>query len=83
MGVAFYESQRLGLGLAFQEEVESRSGSSGVIRNAGPRHRVADRSAYSSDFLNLFYLDLDDVLWIPPAHQKRRPGYWIDRRLEL
>lgn len=29
----------------------------------------------------LFYLDLEDWVWVAAvAHQKRRPGYWVGRQ---
>jgi hypothetical protein len=32
----------------------------------------------------IYYVELDDSLWIAAvAHQKRRPGYWSHRRVEL
>ncbi len=82
VGVAFYETRRSGLGLAFLDEVER---SVFLIRGSpeqwpvdlktGLRRCSLDRFPY-----RLFYLDLDEVIWIAAvAHVKRRPGYWAGR----
>jgi toxin ParE1/3/4 len=82
-GVAYYESQRSGLGLDFQAEVESKTwlvrGDPQrwpTYRGTGLRRCLLDRFPYS-----LFYLDLEDEIWVAAvAHQKRKPGYWAHRQ---
>ncbi len=78
----YYEQQREGLGLEFQEEVEAGveriqqfPGSFPLHGQTGRRKHVLHRFPYT-----IFYLELDDSIWIAAvAHQKRRPGYWMDR----
>jgi toxin ParE1/3/4 len=83
--IVFYEEKRDGLGLAFQEEVEAAAeriaqspkvysphGESGVRRFLLSRFRHT-----------IFFLELDDVIWIAAvAHQRRKPDYWISRQPE-
>lgn len=81
VGVAFYEGRRSGLGLAFQEEVESfvwlvRSDPERWPSYQGTRFRKCLLKRFP---FSLFYLDLDEFIWVAAiAHQKRRPGYWKD-----
>ena len=81
-GVAFYETRQRGLGLAFQDEVERSVFS---IRGS-PERWPADpmtglrRCPLVRFPYRLFYLDLDEIIWIAAvAHVKRRPGYWAGR----
>jgi toxin ParE1/3/4 len=83
--VAHYEAQRAGLGLDLQREVENAAAR--IQHNAllCPLHKdtrfrkwVLRRFPYT-----IFYLDLEDCIWIAAvAHQKRRPGYWQNRTPE-
>ncbi len=42
------------------------------------RHLVARRFPYV-----VYYAELDDEVWVVAvAHAKRRPGYWMNRRIE-
>ena len=80
--IAWYDAQRPGLGLRFQEAVEAsvlfirrfpRSGSR--YDRQGTRKHVMRGFPY-----NIFFLELTDAIWIVAvAHQRRRPGYWRRR----
>ena len=83
--VAYYEQQRAGLGRDLRSEVER------TIRRiqqqpqlfpqhneSGIRKYVIRRFPYT-----IFYLELDESIWIAAvAHQRRRPGYWASRTPE-
>jgi toxin ParE1/3/4 len=80
--IAFYESRRAGLGLSFQSEVEH------VVdliqqhpdRWAGYKNTVYRKLSLDRFPFSVFYLELEDVIWIAAlAHQKRKPGYWLHR----
>jgi toxin ParE1/3/4 len=84
-GVAFYESRREGLGLAFHEEFEAIIWlvRSDPLRWSPYRDGRFRRCLFKRFPYSLFYLDLDEVIWIAAlAHQKRRPEYWVDRMPE-
>jgi toxin ParE1/3/4 len=81
--VTYYEWQREGLGLEFEEEVEAtvkqiqqnpRIGTE--VSAHGVRKRLVRRFPYT-----IFYAELDDRIWVAAiAHQKRKPGYWAKRK---
>jgi len=83
--VAYYEQQRPGLGLDLQAEVERAIGRIQEHPQLFPQHTtlglrkcVVRRFPYT-----IFYLELDDNIWIAAvAHQRRRPGYWASRTSE-
>jgi toxin ParE1/3/4 len=79
---ARYEAQRVELGREFRSEFEAalerilqfpqRYGVEIGEFRACPLRRFP---------YTIFYLDLDDRIWIiAVAHQSRRPGYWVKRR---
>jgi toxin ParE1/3/4 len=82
---SFYERQRVGLGEAFVAELQ------GAIQRiattplafavhgpTGTRKCVLRRFPYI-----LYFLELDTCVWIAAvAHQRRRPGYWAQRKPE-
>jgi len=80
--IAYYDGQREGLGLEFQEEVEAATAR--IIQsplafppygNEGLRKYVIRRFPFT-----IYYLDLEDCIWIAAvANQRRRPGYWAHR----
>jgi hypothetical protein len=80
---ACYESRRDGLGLSFQDEVER-------VEQLVPRHperrAVYKKTAYRRCSIKrfphvLYYLDMFQCIWnAAVAHQKRKPGYWSQRR---
>jgi len=82
--VEYYERQRRGLGLDFQEEVER--GTAAIRRDPERypayedpiRQFVLRRFPYS-----ILYAELADRIWlVAVAHHKRRPGYWKRRKPE-
>lgn len=83
--IAYYDSQRAGLGREFQtiiEEATQRIQENpqlyGVYEDTDFRVCVVKRFPYL-----LFYQELEDRIWIAAvAHQKRRPDYWIRRTPE-
>jgi toxin ParE1/3/4 len=83
--VAYYDGQREGLGSEFLEEVERAVGRIAQTPRAfslhgdeGLRRHNLRRFPYS-----IFYLELEELIWIAAvAHQRRRPGYWARRSPE-
>jgi toxin ParE1/3/4 len=83
--IAYYNGQHDGLGDEFRDEVEE--GAARISRtprafspygDEGLRKHVIRRFPYT-----IFYLELDDCIWIAAvAHQRRRPGYWASRTPE-
>jgi toxin ParE1/3/4 len=79
---ARYESQRAGLGQEFRSEFEVALGR--VVQN--PLLYGVEIGEFRACPLKrfpytIFYLDLEDQLWVGAvAHQSRRPGYWARRR---
>ena len=82
--MSYYESRRAGLGLSLQAEVEHVVE---LIRQHPERWVLYKDTAYRRCSVKRFpyvvyYLDLDQCIWIAAvAHQKRKPGYWSPRRL--
>ncbi|OUL23341.1 plasmid stabilization system protein [Nostoc sp. RF31YmG] len=83
--IAYYESQKIGLGLDLLSEVEK------VIRkiqqnpNLGTPYKIAGVRRYSIQSFPylIFYSEMVDILWIIAiAHGKRKPGYWKNRQIE-
>jgi toxin ParE1/3/4 len=82
-GIDYYEGQRQGLGAEFRDEVEAATARIAQSPQACPpygdqglRKCVLLRFPYT-----LFYLELDEVIWVAAvAHQRRRPGYWKGRQ---
>ncbi len=83
--VAYYERQKAGLGLDLLsvvqhvlQEIRRNPALGAPYKNTEFRHYLVRRFPYV-----IFYLELDDVVWIiAVAHGKRRPDYWRRRRLE-
>ena len=83
---AWYEQRREGLGLELVEEVDAvfaaiaRSPSRFPVHPRlpsalGVRHAAARRFPYSIAFIELPRV----VRVLAIAHQRRRPGYWVER----
>ncbi len=80
--VAYYEAQGEGLGTDFQSEIErcvrsiqEHPRSFPPHNDQGIRRCLVRRFPYT-----VFYLELDEHIWIVAvAHQRRRPGYWSRR----
>jgi toxin ParE1/3/4 len=83
--ITYYEERRYGLGDDFRDAVEQAVDRIARMPCAfspygdeGLRTRVMRRFPYS-----IFYLELDDHIWIAAvAHRRRRPGYWAERTPE-
>jgi toxin ParE1/3/4 len=81
--MAWYEKKRAGLGLDFHGEVqktldriEQNPALGSPYKQTDFRFRFVRRFAYV-----VYYLELDDSIWIAAlAHASRRPGYWRRRR---
>ena len=78
----FYESRMVGLGKSFSAEVERTISLIREFPDAGSpvgdrRRRVlVDRFPYSV----VYRRDPDSVVIVAIAHQRRRPGYWRQRK---
>ncbi len=83
--IAYYEKQEKGLGLRFHLEVErgveiiERHPQIGSLyKSTGFRRYALGRFPHI-----IFYLELDEVIWIAAvAHSKRKPDYWKSREME-
>ncbi|MEX0775833.1 MAG: type II toxin-antitoxin system RelE/ParE family toxin [Phycisphaeraceae bacterium] len=82
--VAYYQGRGAGLGLEFHAEIEAAIQ---LIRQqpdvGAPYGRRGHRKYVLRRFPYLvFYLDLGQALGVVAvAHQKRRSGYWLSRRI--
>jgi toxin ParE1/3/4 len=84
--VTFYEELRPGLGLDFAAEVEAMVWAIRGDPGRWPTHQDSglQKCKLARFPYNLFFLDLEDHLWIAAvAHQKRKPGYWKGRTPEI
>ena len=83
--IMHYDRQRAGLGREFQEEVEAavervrRDPQTYALQDqAGTRACMVRRFPYT-----LYYVELDDRIWVAAvAHHRRRLRYWARRRPE-
>jgi len=81
--MAWYEKQRTGLGLDLLGEVQKALGRIEENPSLGPPYKKTD---YRFRLLRrfpyvIYYLELDDSIWIAAiAHASRRPDYWRRRR---
>lgn len=79
---ARYEGLRAGLGQEFRVEFEAAL--ERIVQN--PQLYGVELGAFRACPLKrfpftIFYVDLEDRLWLSAvAHQSRRPGYWARRR---
>jgi toxin ParE1/3/4 len=81
--IADYEEQRENLGRELRIEVEAavqrlrrNPRAYPLYDNEGTRKVVLRRFPFT-----IFFVELEDSFWIAAvAHQKRRPGYWAERR---
>lgn len=81
----YYEGQRAGLGDDFVAAVEQAVQRIGRMPQAFPVHDPSGvRKCVLGRFpFTIFFLELDDRIWIAAvAHQRRRPGYWAHRQPE-
>jgi toxin ParE1/3/4 len=81
---AHYEAQRDGLGQVFRSEFEAALGR--IVQN--PQMYGVELGEFRACSLRrfpytIFYIDLEDRLWLGAvAHQSRRPGYWARRQTD-
>ncbi len=71
-----------GLASAFQTEIENAVQLIQQNPNRFPQHGESGVRRYLIKRFpyTVFYLALDVAIWIVAiAHQRRKPGYWIDR----
>jgi len=80
--IGWYNGRQECLGLELQTEVEAAVRRIRLDPGIGARYR---NTAYRFFRVNRFpyivyYLDLDDSIWVAAiAHERRRPGYWRKR----
>lgn len=80
--VAYYEEQRLGLGLEYLEEVEHAVNFLTKYPEAGSKIRGSIRRIALPKFpYSLLYrvLKNDQIRVLAVAHHKRKPQYWLER----
>jgi toxin ParE1/3/4 len=80
--IAYYEKQEDGLGLGFHLEVERAVEIIERHPQIGSRYKSTRFRQYVlARFPHIiFYLELDDVIWIAAvAHSRRKPHYWKNR----
>lgn len=81
--IAYYESNRFGLGMDFRQEFLTaiervRKNPQGYAAEYADGTRVCPLHRFS---YNLVYKEFPDRIWIAAvAHQKRRPRYWAGRK---
>lgn len=80
--IAYYEQSETGLGLRFHAAVEHAIDIVERHPRIGSPYKTTQLRRYVvADFPYLiFYLELEDVVWIVAvAHSKRKPNYWKAR----
>jgi len=83
--IAFYERQRVGLGLDLQRAVERAIGRIQQHPQLGAPYKATEFRYYVLRRFPyiIFYAELEEAIWIVAvAHGKRRPDYWRRRRVE-
>jgi toxin ParE1/3/4 len=81
--MAYYESRRTGFGISFLAEVERGIQ---LIQQHPQRWAVYKNTVFRKYSLRrfpyvIYYFELDHCIWIAAVvHQKRKPGYWSQRR---
>lgn len=80
--IAYYETEQVGLGTTFLEEVRRSTSAIVEYPSAGPiilgtvRRRLCSRFPYAL----LYEVHADQIRVLAVTHLKRRPNYWIGRR---
>ncbi|WP_404791047.1 type II toxin-antitoxin system RelE/ParE family toxin [Altericista sp. CCNU0014] len=80
--VAYYEEQRLGLGLEYLEEIENAVNFLARYPEAGPKVRgFVHRLTLPKFPYSLLYRMVEDekLRILAVAHHKRKPQHWIER----
>jgi len=83
--IAYYEAQKVGLGLDLLSEVEKVILKIQQNPNLGTAHKIEGIRRYTLQRFPylMFYTELEEVIWvIAIAHGKRKPNYWKQRNIE-
>ena len=83
--MSWYENRQKGLGLELHDEVDIALGSIREKIEIGTLYKSTEyRFILTKRFPYLvYYLELQDAIWIAAvAHSRRRPDYWIRRKPE-
>jgi plasmid stabilization system protein ParE len=82
---AWLEAQSSGLGVRLVESIRSAvSGIREFPRQGSPRPDGSRRFLLADFPFDLVYVELHDrIVVLALAHQRRRPGYWRRRRLDI
>jgi toxin ParE1/3/4 len=84
--IAYYEAQKVGLGLDLLSEVEKVLGKIQQNPNLGTPYKIEGIRRYTIQRFPylIFYTELEEVIWvIAIAHGKRKPNYWKQRNIEI
>ena len=81
----YYDAQKAGLGREYVaevrrifDEIQKQPEMSPRYRDTEFRFHLAHRFPYV-----VYFLELDDAIWVMAvAHGRRRPGYWRRRRVK-
>lgn len=83
--IAYYERQKVGLGLSLLSEVEKALLNIQLNSNAGTLYKIEEVRRYIIQRFPylIFYAEFETFIWvIAIAHGKRKPDYWKKRQLE-
>ncbi|MBE8969291.1 type II toxin-antitoxin system RelE/ParE family toxin [Nostocales cyanobacterium LEGE 12452] len=84
--IAYYEAQKVGLGLDLLSEVEKVILKIQQNPHLGTPHKIEGIRRYAIQRFPylIFYTVLEEVIWvIAIAHGKRKPNYWKQRNIEI
>ncbi|MEH2459026.1 type II toxin-antitoxin system RelE/ParE family toxin [Nostoc sp.] len=84
--IAYYEAQKVGLGLDLLSEVEKVIFKIQQNPNLATPHKIEGIRRYAIQRFPylIFYTELEEVIWvIAIAHGKRKPNYWKQRNIEI
>lgn len=84
--IAYYEAQKVGLGLDLLSEVEKVFLKIQQNPNLGIPHKIEGIRRYAIQRFPylIFYTELEEVIWvIAIAHGRRKPNYWKQRNIEI
>jgi toxin ParE1/3/4 len=83
--IAYYETQKVGLGLDLLSEVEQAIGNIQRNPNLGTQYSISGVRRYVLQRFPylVFYVEFEDFIWIIAiAHGRRKPDYWKRRKIE-
>ncbi|BAZ69416.1 hypothetical protein NIES4106_41880 [Fischerella sp. NIES-4106] len=84
--IAYYEDQKVGLGLDLLSEVEKVLGNIQQNPNLGTLYKIEGVRRYAIKRFPylIFYIELEEVIWVVAiTHGKRKPDYWKKRKIEM